>query len=76
MFMDGLRLYRITVPLKGFGGEISRKTLAASAVRAGVAVQPINLMRDHPLGSEIVFADEMVVQVLKEPGWVSLRREQ
>jgi transposase len=68
-FMDGLPLYRIAALLKRFGGDISRNTLAASVVRLGDAVQPvINLMRDHLLDSEIVFADETTVQVLKEPG--------
>lgn len=68
-FADGLPLYRIAALLKRFGGDISRNTLAASVVRLGEAVQPIiNLMRDHLLDSEIVFADETTVQVLKEPG--------
>lgn len=68
-FMDGLPLYRIAALLKRFGGDISRNTLAASVVRLGEAVQPvINLMRDQLLDSEIVFADETTVQVLKEPG--------
>ncbi|KWO10573.1 IS66 family transposase [Burkholderia ubonensis] len=68
-FMDGLPLYRIAALLKRFGGDISRNTLAASVVRVGEAVQPvINLMRDHLLDSDIVFADETTVQVLKEPG--------
>jgi hypothetical protein len=68
-YMDGLPLYRIAALLKRFGGDISRNTLAASVVRVGEAVQPvINLMRDHLLDSDIVFADETTVQVLKEPG--------
>jgi transposase len=68
-FMDGLPLYRIAALLKRFGGDISRNTLAASVVHLGEAVQPIiNLLRDHLLDSEIVFADETTVQVLKEPG--------
>jgi transposase len=68
-YMDGLPLYRIAALLKRFGGDISRNTLAASVVRVGEAVQPvINLMRDHLLDSDIVFGDETVVQVLKEPG--------
>ena len=38
-------------------------------IRVGEAVQPvINLLRDHLLESELVFADETVIQVLKEPG--------
>ena len=68
-FIDGLPLYRVAALLKRFGGDISRNTLAASVVRVGHAVQPIiNLLRDHLLDSEIVFGDETVVQVLKEPG--------
>lgn len=62
-FMVGLPLYRIAALFKRFGGDISRKMLAASVVRLGEAVQPvINLMRDHLLDSEIVFADETTVQ--------------
>jgi len=35
----------------------------------GQAVQPIiNLLRDHLLDSDLVFGDETVLQVLKEPG--------
>jgi transposase len=68
-FIDGLPLYRIAALIKRFGGDISRNTLAASVVRIGIAVQPlINLLRDHLLDSEVVFGDETVVQVLKEPG--------
>lgn len=68
-FIDGLPLYRIAALIKRFGGDISRNTLAASVVRVGQAVQPvINLLRDQLLDSDIVFGDETVVQVLKEPG--------
>jgi transposase len=68
-FIDGLPLYRIAALMKRFGGDISRNTLAASVVRVGQAVQPvINLLRDQLLDSDIVFGDETVVQVLKEPG--------
>jgi hypothetical protein len=38
-------------------------------VKVGGAVQPIiNLLRDHLLDSELVYGDETVIQVLKEPG--------
>ena len=38
-------------------------------VKVGEAVQPIiNLLRDHLLDAELVFGDETVIQVLKEPG--------
>ena len=68
-FIYGLPLYRIAALIKRFGGDISRNTLAASVVRVGQAVQPIiNLLRDQLLDSDIVFGDETVVQVLKEPG--------
>lgn len=68
-YQDGLPLYRQAALLGRFGGELSRNTLAASAVRAGRAVQPIiNLLRDHLLDSDLVHGDETVIQVLKEPG--------
>ena len=69
-YCDGLPLYRQSVLLGRFGGpDISRNTLAGSVVRVGQAVQPvINLLRDHLLEAPVVFGDETVVQVLKEPG--------
>jgi len=68
-YQDALPLYRTAALLGRFGGDLSRNTLAASVVRLGVAVQPIiNLLRDHLLDSAIVYGDETVVQVLKEPG--------
>ncbi len=69
-YCDGLPLYRQSVLLARFGGtDISRNTLAASVVRVGEAVQPvINLLRDHLLGSPLIYGDETVVQVLKEKG--------
>lgn len=68
-FIDALPLYRIAALLRRFGGDISRSTLAASVVRVGHAVQPIiNLLRDHLLDAQVVYGDETVVQVLKEPG--------
>jgi len=68
-YQDGLPLYRQAALVARFGGDMSRNTLAASMVRVGHAVQPIiNLMRDHLLDSELVFGDETVIQVLKEPG--------
>lgn len=68
-YMDGLPLYRIAALLARFGGELSRSTLAASVVRIGQAIQPmINLLQDYLLDSDIVYGDETVVQVLKEPG--------
>ncbi len=69
-YCDGLPVYRQSVLLARFGGtDISRNTLAASVVRVGEAVQPvINLLRDHLLGSRLIYGDETVVQVLKEKG--------
>jgi transposase len=68
-YQDALPLYRTAALLARFGGDLSRNTLAASVVRLGVAVQPIiNLLRDHLLDSDLVYGDETVVQVLKEPG--------
>ena len=68
-YQDSLPLYRQAALLGRFGGDLSRNTLAASVVRVGQAVQPIiNLLRDHLLESELVFGDETVLQVLKEPG--------
>ncbi len=68
-YQDALPLYRLAALLARFGGDLSRNTLAASVVRLGTAVQPvINLLRDHLLDSAIVYGDETVVQVLKEPG--------
>ncbi len=68
-YQDALPLYRQAALLGRFGGDMSRNTLAASVVRVGQAVQPIiNLLRDHLLDSELVFGDETVIQVLKEPG--------
>jgi len=68
-YQDSLPLYRQAALLGRFGGDMSRNTLAASVVRVGQAVQPIiNLLRDHLLESELVFGDETVLQVLKEPG--------
>lgn len=68
-YQDALPLYRQAALLGRFGGDLSRNTLAASVVRAGLAVQPvINLLRDHLLESDLVHGDETVIQVLKEPG--------
>lgn len=68
-YQDALPLYRQAALLARFGGDLSRNTLAASMVRIGEAVQPIiNLLRDHLLDSDLVFGDETVIQVLKEPG--------
>ena len=68
-YQDGLPLYRQAALLGRFGGDMSRNTLAASMVRIGQEVQPIiNLLRDHLLDSDLVFGDETVIQVLKEPG--------
>ena len=68
-YQDALPLYRTAALLARFGGDLSRNTLAASVVRLGTAVQPvINLLRDHLLDSAVVYGDETVVQVLKEPG--------
>lgn len=68
-YQDALPLYRQAALLARFGGDLSRNTLAAAVVRAGEAVQPvINLLRDHLLDAELVYADETVIQVLKEPG--------
>jgi transposase len=68
-YQDALPLYRQAALLGRFGGDLSRNTLAASVVRLGLAVQPIiNLLRDHLLDSDLIYGDETVVQVLKEPG--------
>jgi len=68
-YQDGLPLYRQAALLGRFGGDMSRNTLAASMVRIGQEVQPIiNLLRDHLLDSDLIFGDETVIQVLKEPG--------
>lgn len=68
-YQDALPLYRQAALLGRFGGDMSRNTLAASVVRVGQAVQPIiNLLRDHLLDADLVFGDETVIQVLKEPG--------
>lgn len=68
-YQDALPLYRQAALLGRFGGDLSRNTLSASVVRVGQAVQPIiNLLRDHVLDSDILYGDETVVQVLKEPG--------
>ncbi len=68
-FQDALPLYRQAALLGRFGGDLSRNTLAGNMIRIGEAVQPvINLLRDHLLESELVFADETVIQVLKERG--------
>jgi transposase len=67
-YQDALPLYRQAALLARFGGDLSRNTLAASMVRIGEAIQPIiNLLRDHLLESGLVFGDETVIQVLKEP---------
>ena len=68
-YQDALPLYRQAALIGRFGGDLSRNTLAGSMVKVGEAVQPIiNLLRDHLLDSELVFGDETVLQVLKEPG--------
>ncbi len=68
-YQDALPLYRQAALLGRFGGDLSRNTLAASVVRVGQAIQPIiNILRDHLLDSDLVFGDETVIQVLKEPG--------
>ena len=68
-YQDSQPLYRQAALIGRFGGDLSRNTLAGSMVKVGEAVQPIiNLLRDHLLDSELVFCDETVIQVLKEPG--------
>lgn len=68
-YQDGLPLYRQAALLRRFGGDLSRNTLCASIVRIGQAVQPIiNLLRDVLLEAKLVYGDETVLQVLKEPG--------
>lgn len=68
-YQDALPLYRLAALVGRFGGDLSRNTLAASVVRVGEAVQPIiNLLRDHLLDADLIYGDETVIQVLKEPG--------
>jgi transposase len=74
-YLDGLPLYRIAALLARFGGDLSRSTLAASVVRIGQAIQPIiNLLQDQLLESDVVYGDETVLQVLKEPGRPAQRK--
>ena len=75
-YQDSLPLYRQAALLGRFGGDLSRNTLAASMVRVGEAVQPIiNLLRDHLLEADLIFGDETVIQVLKEPGRAAQTQE-
>lgn len=68
-YQYGMPLFRQSALLRRFGGDVSSNTIAASVVRAGLAVQPIiNLMRDVLLESELIYGDETTFQVLKEPG--------
>lgn len=68
-YQFGMPLYRQAALLSRFGGDLSRNTLAAGVVRVGQAVQPIiNLLRDVLLDNDLIYGDETVIQVLKEPG--------
>ncbi len=68
-YQYGMPLFRQAALLRRFGGDISSNTIAASVVRAGLAVQPvINLMRDVLLECDLIYGDETTFQVLKEPG--------
>ena len=50
------------------GVDIARATTALWMVRCGELVQPlINLLRDRLLEAPVIYCDETVVQVLKEP---------
>ena len=51
------------------GLSLLDQVLVFGGGRVGEAVQPvINLLRDHLLGSLLIYGDETVVQVLKEKG--------
>jgi hypothetical protein len=74
-YADALPLYRQTVLLSRFGGELARNTLAVSVVRVGGAAQPlINLMHERVWESPVVHADETELQVLKEKGRPAQRK--
>ena len=68
-YQDALPLYRQTVLLNRFGGDLTRQTLAHNVIRIGRAVQPvINLLADTLRDAELVAGDETPLQVLTERG--------
>lgn len=67
-FMDHLPFYRQEHILQRMGIDIERATLCHWAQKCGELLKPlINQMHDEMRGYDIGYADETVLQVLKEP---------
>ncbi len=69
-YADGMPLYRLENIIKGYGGDLSRATLANWVIALAKQTQPlINLLREHQHSGSLIMADETRIQVLKEPNY-------
>lgn len=67
-YVDGTPLHRFEKVLQRHGVDIPRQTLARWVIQGSELLQSlVNLMRDQLFAYDIVYCDETVVQVLKEP---------
>jgi transposase len=68
-FADSLPFYRQEVIFRRAGVEISRKTMATSAIRVAESLEVLqNLLYQEILKAPVIGIDETRFQVLKEPG--------
>ena len=68
-YINGMPLYRQESEFKRLDIPLTRSTLAAWMIKAGLLVQPlINLLRETMLDYDVLQMDETRCQVLKEPG--------
>lgn len=70
-FVDGMPLTRFGRVLERHNAPVPSQTLARWVIAGSKLLQPLhNLMRDILLDCSLIYMDETVVQVLKEPGRV------
>ncbi|HEY5581995.1 MAG TPA: IS66 family transposase [Rhodoferax sp.] len=68
-FVDGMPLTRFGKVLERHNAPVPSQTLARWVIAGSALLQPLhNLMRDILLDCSLIYMDETVVQVLKEPG--------
>lgn len=68
-FVDGMPLTRFGRVLERHNAPVPSQTLARWVIAGSKLLQPLhNLMRDILLDCSLIYMDETVVQVLKEPG--------
>src|SRR5450759_455081 len=68
-FVDGMPLTRFGRVLERHNAPVTSQTLARWVIAGSKLLQPLhNLMRDILLDCSLIYMDETVVQVLKEPG--------